>query len=104
MVVSSNTGEPVFSIVRPPRTAWQQVKVEARRMRGNREVASNYPSPYFTERNKEGGLLGAFRSGASPFNLMVFLTVKIMVRLHMQVARFRRQADHWERDLSSRGT
>lgn len=97
-------GRDVYSTVRPPATAWQQIKVEARRMRGNSEVRRNYPSPYLHLVGKGGGLLGSFRSGAGPLNLAVFLCIKMLVRIETKLDYWRGERSAWNRDLSSRET
>ncbi|MFU7527433.1 glycosyltransferase [Qipengyuania sp. ASV99] len=102
MVAQDELGRPVFSIVRPPRTAWQQIKVEARRMIGNAEVKRNYPSPYVSLANKGGGVLGSLRSGASPIDLLVFYAIKMMVRIETRLAKSRGSGVEWTRDLTSR--
>lgn len=102
MVAQDEFGQPVFSIVRPPCTAWQQIKVEARRMAGNAEVKRNHPSPYVSLANRGGGVLGSLRSGASPINLLVFYAIKIMVRIETRLAKSRGSGQEWTRDLTSR--
>lgn len=92
----------VYSVVRPPRTAWGQVKVEARRLLGNAEVRRDYPSPYLGTSKGEGGVLGALRSGASPFDLSAFLGVKLLVRIEMLRRKLAGKQGAWTRDLSSR--
>lgn len=94
---------PVFTIVRPPSTAWQQVKVEARRMRGNAEVRRDHPSPHLTLVDQGGGLRGALKSGASPFDLCVFFGIKSLVRLETKRNQRRAGPPVWTRDTSSRG-
>lgn len=95
-------GRPVYSVVRPPATAWGQVKVEVRRMFGNAEVRRRFPSPYFRAANKGGGLLGSLKSGASAFDLLVFYCVKLLVRLEMKRKTWAGSQSAWTRDLSSR--
>ena len=102
LVTRDSDGSAVFSTVRPPATALQQVKVEARRMIGNADVKLNHPSPYFILANKDGGLLGSLRSGASPVDLMVFYAVKVLVRIELRLSTLRGSASNWTRDLSSR--
>jgi glycosyltransferase involved in cell wall biosynthesis len=101
-ITEDRAGRPVFSVVRPPSTAWGQVKVEARRMVGNAEVRRDHPSPYFRDANKDGGLIGAFKSGASPLDLLVFIAVKALVRLQTRRILASGARKVWSRDLSSR--
>lgn len=102
LVETNESGEPVFSIVRPPSTLRQQIAVEVRRMLGNAEVRQDYPSPYLGLVAKGGGLLGSIRSGANPLDLAVFLFTKAMVRLGMRRSKARGRSTEWTRDLSSR--
>lgn len=102
LVSEDASGEPVYSIVRPPSTAWQQVKVEARRMRGNAEVRRDYPSPYLHLAGKGGGLKGSLRSGASLAELAVFYGVKTMVRIKTKLDYWQGGGAVWTKDASSR--
>ncbi|MEM7780759.1 MAG: glycosyltransferase [Pseudomonadota bacterium] len=101
VVDTDHEGRPVFSIVRPPATAWQQVKVEARRMHGNAIVRRDHPSPYFAKKG-QGGLGAVLRSGASPEEAIVFCGVKALVRIEAKLSEWRGNSAKWTRDLSSR--
>lgn len=101
-IAADRKGEPVFSVVYPPRTAAQQIKVEARRQLGNAEVRRLYPSPYLAAVNKDGGLIGAVQSGANPFDLIVYFAIKLAVRVQVRRDRKRGQSSVWTRDLSTR--
>ncbi|EAQ28208.1 glycosyl transferase, group 2 family protein [Erythrobacter sp. NAP1] len=102
MVSETSDGTPVYSIVRPPRTATQQIKVEARRQLGNREVRQKYPSPHMTNLAGQQGLSVALRSGASPINLIVFYAMKVLARLEARLNAWRGRGAMWTRDLTSR--
>ncbi len=102
LVESDIDGNPVFSTVRPPATARQQVKVEARRMIGNADVKRDHPSPYLALASKGGGFLGSLRSGTSPVDLFVFYCVKALVRIEVRRSQWRGKASTWTRDMSSR--
>ena len=95
-------GQPVFSVVYPPRTASQQIKVEARRQLGNAEVRRLYPSPYFAAVNRGGGIGGALKSGVNPVDLIIYFAIKLAARLVARVNRSRGQGKVWARDLSTR--
>lgn len=95
-------GQPVFSKVRPPRTAAQQIKVEARRRIGNAEVGKLYPSPYFANANNGGGFASALMNGTSPFDLLVFIAIKFAVRVRAQRMIRTGAGSVWARDLSTR--
>ncbi|WP_108788935.1 glycosyltransferase [Erythrobacter sp. Alg231-14] len=102
MVARTSDGEPVFSTVRPPASAWQQVRVESRRMIGNADVKRDYPSPYFANAKKGGGIVGSLKSGASPIDLAMFYAVKAMVKIQTGLNKIRGSSSIWTRDLSSR--
>jgi hypothetical protein len=95
-------GESVFSIVRPPRTAWNQVKVECRRMLGNAEVHQKYPSKHLSDINKGGGLRGVLKSRASLTDTAIYVAVKLLVRLRMSLLARQKAQMVWTRDHSSR--
>jgi glycosyltransferase involved in cell wall biosynthesis len=102
-VTQDESGTPVFSIVHPPRTAMEQIRVEARRRIGNMEVHKSYPGPYLDEPGSQGGLRAAFSSGASLFDLTVFFTLKACAALLARWRLKRGQGAVWSRDLTSRG-
>lgn len=102
-VTRDERGTPVFSIVHPPRTAIEQIRVEARRKIGNIEVRKNYPSPYLDEPGSKGGLRAALSSGASLPDLAVFFTLKACAALLARWRLKRGQGAVWSRDLTSRG-
>ncbi len=101
-VIKDSAGSPVFSLVHPPRTAREQIKVEARRQNGNGEVRRLYPSPYFANANQGGGFAAALRSGARPLDLMVFFAIKLVARALAHWNRQSGQGKTWARDLSTR--
>lgn len=101
-VRENKRGEAVYSVVRPPGTAWDQVKVEVRRMFGNAQVKRDHPSPYFGDANPNGGLRGLLASRAAPFDLLVFSLVKFLVRCGIRVQAWRGNENSWTRDQSSR--
>lgn len=101
-VHTDTSGKSVFSVVRPPRTVWNQVEVEVRRRLGNVEVQDNFPSPYLSAVKNEGGLKGALKSGASLQDLLVFLFVKLIVRFRTANALKSGGKIAWARDDSSR--
>ena len=102
LVENDARGRHVYSIVRPPRTLRQQVKVEARRMEGNGEVRRDYPSPYLQVAKQRGGLIGSLQSGTAPIDLAIFLTAKMLVRIETRRRRIFGGVSDWTRDLSSR--
>lgn len=104
MVSQDRDGNPVFSRVRPPRSAREQVKVEARRMIGNREVRQKFPSVHFENTSKSGGFRASLKSGASMIDLATFYAIKFLVRAEMKISAWRGEDRVWSRDLSSRQT
>ncbi|MEE4200894.1 glycosyltransferase family 2 protein [Erythrobacter sp.] len=101
-VTRTGDGQPVFSLVRPPDTGLDQVRVEARRMFGNAEVRRLYPSPHVTQLAKGGGFAGAIRSDASALEVIVFTIIKGLVRLDMIRRKWLGAQKVWVRDTSSR--
>lgn len=101
-ISQTSDGQPVFSTVYPPRTAREQIKVEARRQNGNAEVRRLYPSPYFANANNGGGLSAALRSGTRPVDLVIFFAIKFAARTLARWNRGRGQGKAWTRDLSTR--
>ncbi len=101
-IASDAEGRPVFTTVHPPRTAGEQVRVEARRQIGTAEVHRLHPSPYLAGHGGKGGLGAALRSGVSPLDLAVFSGVKLFARADAKWRRARGKAQEWTRDLSSR--
>jgi hypothetical protein len=101
-LAADNEGRPVFSVVYPPRTAREQIKVEARRQNGNAEVRRLYPSPYFANASNGGGLRAALRSGTGPVDIAIFFSIKLAARLLARWNRQRGQGKTWARDLSTR--
>lgn len=97
-------GQAVFSIVYPPRTAREQIKVEARRQNGNAEVRRLYPSPYFANANQGGGLRAALMSGTHPVDLVIFFAIKFAARALARIHRKSGKGQTWARDLSTRQT
>lgn len=97
-------GRPVFSLVHPPRTAWEQIRVEARRQNGNAQVRQRYPSPYFASASNGGGLSAALASGTHPFDLVIFFGIKFAARALARWNRLLGRGTTWARDLSTRQT
>lgn len=101
-VSRDSAGNPVFFLVSPPRRAMDQIRVEARRRLGNREVLRLYPSPHHSTSNRAGNLSAALDNGASLADLAVYLSIKAIVRLRARWTRNRTGGIKWERDLCAR--
>jgi glycosyltransferase involved in cell wall biosynthesis len=101
-ISADRAGQAVFSVVRPPRTAREQMRVEARRQNGNAEVRRLYPSPYFANANNGGGLRAALRSGTQPVDLLVFFAMKLAARLLARWNDRLGKGKAWTRDMSTR--
>lgn len=95
-------GREVFSVVYPPRTVREQVRVEARRQNGNAQVRQHYPSPYIAELNRDGGFSAALKSGASTMDIAVFFTIKVAARVLAGWYRNRGRGQEWTRDVTTR--
>ncbi|MEP0391111.1 MAG: glycosyltransferase family 2 protein [Erythrobacter sp.] len=95
-------GQDVYSVVRPPRTVRDQIRVEVRRAIGNAEVREKYPSRYLADVNSKGGVKGVLKSGASPLDLLVFIGVKFVVKLRARLQVRRSDRIIWARDNSTR--
>jgi hypothetical protein len=89
-------------VVHPPRTAWQQIKVEARRQNGNAEVKRLYLGPYCANAINGGGFRTALCSGTHLGDLAVFFTIKLAARLLAWWQRKRGRDKIWARDTSTR--
>lgn len=101
-ISQDEAGRPVFSIVYPPRTAREQIRVEARRQNGNAEVRQLHPSPYLANANNGGGLMAALKSGTNPLDLTIFFAIKFAARARARRNLKRGEASVWVRDLSTR--
>ena len=102
LVAEDASGNPVFTTVHPPRTALEQIRVEARRQIGNRQLREHFPSPHAIRSGGTGGVVSAIRGGASLPDVAVFFTMKLAARL---LARWRilcGRSRVWTRDESSR--
>lgn len=99
-LAADSQGRPVFSVVYPPRTAREQIKVEARRWIGTEEVKRLYPTPYVN--NKGAGSGGMLRSGANAGDLAVYLAMKVSARVLAKWRIMRGRSNMWSRDLTSR--
>ena len=95
-------GDPVFTVVYPPRTAIEQMRVEARRQVGNAQVLENHPSAHNYRSGGAGGFRSALRNGSSPLDLMAFFGIKLAARMLARWNRWRGRGTAWTRDLSSR--
>ena len=96
------TGDPVYSLVYPPLTAREQIRVEARRQIGNAQVWAQYPSPHRIESGGTGGLAAALQRNRNPFDVGIFLTMKLLARLLACWNRLNGRSDRWTRDQTSR--
>jgi glycosyltransferase involved in cell wall biosynthesis len=101
-ITEYEVGRPVFSVVYPPRTAREQIRVEARRQNGNAEVRREYPSPHFANARNGGGLSAALKSGTHPVDLIIFFAIKFAARALAVWNRKRGASTAWTRDLSTR--
>ena len=103
-VASDKAGRPVISVVHPPRTATEQIRVAARRHNGNGEIRRLHPSPYFDNSNNGGGPGTAIRCGSHPADIAIYSAIKLATRLWARWTRKRGKGEVWTRDLSTRQT
>ena len=101
-VAQDNRGKPVYSIVRPPGRAIEQIRIEARRQNGNAEVLRRYPSPHNLKPGGAGAVRSAVAAGARLFDMAVYFSMKIAARLLAKWLRWRGEGTVWQRDQSSR--
>ncbi len=95
-------GREVFFVVSPPRTAFDQIRVETRRRLGNQELLRLHPSPHYSGSNKAADLPLALKKGASVFDVAVYLGIKILARLRIEMVKRRSKTIVWERDTAAR--
>jgi glycosyltransferase involved in cell wall biosynthesis len=95
-------GNPVFFLVSPPRRVTDQIRVEARRRLGNREMLRLHPSPHHAYSNTAGDLGTALKDGASIGDVATYLAIKTIVRLRTAWLGRQSKGIKWERDLSAR--
>jgi len=101
-VEQDKDGRPVFTIVRPPQTLREQVHVEARRQRGNKQVQANYPSPHNLRSGGSEGLKGAAQNASSLFDLASFVGIKLLARMLASWQSLTGRSETWARAQSSR--
>lgn len=102
IVTQDRHGNPVFTTVHPPRTALDQIRVEARRQIGNRQLWQTHPSPYPPEAGGKTGVIAAFRGGSGLTAVAVFFAMKLAARVLAKWDTMRGRSNVWSRDLSSR--
>lgn len=103
-VTHDRSGRPVFTIVRPPRHAFEQVQVEARRQAGNAEVLRDQPGPHTIKMGGPGALRSAREAGVGWSDLGIFIAMKAAARLMARFRMARGRGGLWSRDQSSRQT
>ncbi|MBV7258271.1 glycosyltransferase [Erythrobacter crassostreae] len=101
-VSEDKSGNPVFTIVRPPKNVLDLIKVEARKQVGNAEITRLFPSPHGAQLRGTGGISAAFRSGNRLLDIFVFFAIKLSARLLAQVNRLLGRGSAWSRDVSAR--
>ncbi len=95
-------GREVFFVVSPPRTATDQIRVETRRRLGNQELLRLHPSPHYSGSNKATDLPRALKNGASVLDIVIYLGIKVLARLRIEIVKRRRKTIVWERDTAAR--
>lgn len=95
-------GQAVFFLVSPPRRAIDQIRVETRRRLGNEQVLKDHPSPHYNRSNSAADLGDALKGGASIVDVVIYLAIKMIVRLRVQRIKRQQKDIVWERDLAAR--
>jgi hypothetical protein len=101
-IAHDSAGAPVFSVVFPPLTVGQQVKVEARRQLGVAQVRRLFPDLHYGAPEQSGGIRALLASGSGPVDLVIFLAIKLAARLRGRWLAARGQGEGWARDASTR--
>jgi len=99
-------GEPVFFLVSPPRTLRDQIRVEARRRAGNRQVDALLAKEISqaNHRNTHGwrDIARAVGKGATWVDALVYVAAKIAVVAKTNWTGVKGKTPSWERDLAAR--
>ncbi|MEP3052425.1 MAG: glycosyltransferase [Erythrobacter sp.] len=102
VIAETQDGSPVFSQVTPPRAAFEQIRVEARRRAGNDQVKNAHWNAELELMKRHSLLRSAFTSGASLLDILVFLVMKFLSALLAKWRKWRGTETVWVKDLSSR--
>jgi hypothetical protein len=102
VVRQDDNGNPVFTTIHPPRTALDQIRVEARRQIGNRELRRSHPSPHPVASGGKSGIIAALRGGSGLTSVAIFFAIKLAARLLAKWQTMRGRSGVWTRDVSSR--
>lgn len=95
-------GRPAFTLVHPPRSAHEQIRVEARRQNGNMQVRHDHPSPYMVQSGGSGGIKSALSGPAAKSDVAIFFAMKLCARVLASWNKMTGRAGRWSRDLGSR--
>lgn len=102
-VGEDENGNPVYFTVSPPRTARDQINIEARRRIGSEQVATLYPSPHNPGQiNRAKNLKDARDEGASPVEIVVYLALKGLAAAQFKWNKLSGKAPVWVRDINAR--
>lgn len=104
-LTEDSDGHAVFSVVRPPQTAIEQIRVEARRAIGTAQVKQYYPGAHAISVDGGGlatNLRDALRNGLNLAEAVVYFAIKICARLLARWRLMRGRGTVWSRDLGSR--
>lgn len=103
MLREDSQGRPVFFTINPPRTLYSIIRVESRQQAGVFELRQRYPSVETVRRMTTWpALFATLGQGAGPLDLIAFLLVKSLGRLHFKFSRLRKLEHRWLRDETSR--
>ncbi|MGQ7829922.1 glycosyltransferase [Altererythrobacter sp. Z27] len=100
-VTEDGRGRPVFTTIIPPRNWFTLLRIEARRLRGKRQIDTDFPTAHSGTINGISVLMAAARQGAGIGNIAIYIATKLLARLlHALGSAAGRKG--WSRDMSSR--
>lgn len=100
-VSEDGEGRPVFTTIIPPRNWSALLRIEARRLRGKRQIDTDFPTAHSGKINGISALMDATRQGAGIGDIAIYIATKLLARLlHAWNRASGRKG--WSRDMSSR--
>lgn len=100
-VAEDASGQPVYTIIHPPRTAIDLIRTEARRKRGKRQVDHDFPTAESGTINGGAALIQSLKRGLPWWDVTIYASVKLLAAALYHWNRLSGQRG-WSRDLSSR--
>lgn len=100
-VSEDGEGRPVFTTIVPPRNWFALLQIEARRLRGKRQIDTDFPTVQSGTINGIGALLAAARRGGRIGDIAIYVATKLFARF-LQTWRSATGQAGWSRDMSTR--